>query len=179
MGETALASPDCSLAQCRTLCDFVNRWNSHSSVCTPMKVSGCWRGTATMSHEWHSQAKRMYIRHIATQLMDASRRVVASSSPLLFFSRKTHVPFFGLSPWDRWTRAKKELFQLLDKVIEKRQQPIPSQSSFARNGLSSEAILRLSICHSEVGTDVVLVLRLHRMKWRLYSVRFSKDLNSN
>ena len=61
-------------------------------------------------------------RKLAIQLMDASRRVVASSSPLLFFSRKTHVPFFGLSQWDRWTRAKKELFQLLDKVIEKRQE---------------------------------------------------------
>ncbi len=59
-------------------------------------------------------------RELATQLTDASRRVVASSSPLLFFSRKTHVPFLGLSPWDRWTRAKKELFQLLEKGIEKR-----------------------------------------------------------
>ena len=61
-------------------------------------------------------------RALATRLMDASRRVVASSSPLLFFSRKTHVPFFGFSPWDRWTKAKRELFQLLDEVIEKRQQ---------------------------------------------------------
>ena len=61
-------------------------------------------------------------RDLVTQLMEASRRVVASSSPLLFFSRKTHLPFFGLSPWDRWTRAKKDLFRLLDDVIEKRQQ---------------------------------------------------------
>ena len=61
-------------------------------------------------------------RALATRLMDASRRVVASSSPLLFFSRKTHVHFFGFSPWDRWTKAKRELFQLLDEVIEKRQQ---------------------------------------------------------
>ena len=61
-------------------------------------------------------------RMLAARLMDASRRVVASSSPLLFFSRKAHVPFFGFSPWDRWTKAKKELFHLLDEVIEKRQQ---------------------------------------------------------
>lgn len=61
-------------------------------------------------------------RDLVTRLMEASRRVVASSSPLLFFSRKTHLPFFGLSPWDRWTRAKKDLFRLLDGVIEKRQQ---------------------------------------------------------
>lgn len=61
-------------------------------------------------------------RVMAMQLMDASRKVVASSSPLLFFSRKTHVPFFGFSPWDRWGQAKKNLFRLLDEVIEKRQQ---------------------------------------------------------
>lgn len=66
-------------------------------------------------------------RSLATQLMDASRRVVASSSPLLFFSQKTHLPFFGFSPWDRWTKAKKDLFRLLDDVIEKRQKnTIPS-----------------------------------------------------
>jgi cytochrome P450 len=53
--------------------------------------------------------------------MDASRRVVANSSPLLFFSRKTHIPFFGLSPWDRWRKAKAHLFHLLDEVIEQRQ----------------------------------------------------------
>jgi len=61
-------------------------------------------------------------RALVTRLMDASRRVVASSSPLLFFSRKTHVPFFGFSPWDRWSKAKKDLLSLLDEVIEKRQQ---------------------------------------------------------
>jgi cytochrome P450 family 110 len=61
-------------------------------------------------------------RELVTKLMNASRKVCASSSPLLFFSRKTHVPFFGLSPWDRWTKAKKELFRLLDEVIEDRLQ---------------------------------------------------------
>jgi len=61
-------------------------------------------------------------RELASQLIDASRKVVASSSPLLFFSRKTHLPFFGLSPWDRWRKAKKNLFQLFDRVIEQRQQ---------------------------------------------------------
>jgi cytochrome P450 family 110 len=61
-------------------------------------------------------------REMAMRLMDASRKVVASSSPLLFFSRKTHLPFLGLSPWDRWVRAKKDLFRLLDEVIGKRQQ---------------------------------------------------------
>jgi cytochrome P450 len=59
-------------------------------------------------------------RELSSQLMDASRAVVASSSPLLFFSKKTHIPFFGLSPWDRWRKAKRELLQLLDMIIEDR-----------------------------------------------------------
>jgi cytochrome P450 family 110 len=61
-------------------------------------------------------------RELVKQLMDVSRQVVASSSPLLFFSRRTHFTFFGFSPWDRWTKAKKALFRLLDQVIENRQQ---------------------------------------------------------
>ncbi len=60
-------------------------------------------------------------REIAIKLMSASRRVVASSSPVLFFSRKTHRSFFGLSPWDRWVASKKDLFIMLDCVIEERQ----------------------------------------------------------
>jgi cytochrome P450 family 110 len=59
-------------------------------------------------------------RQLAMQLMNASRAVVASASPLLFFSQKTHLSFLGLSPWDRWRQAKKDLFQLLEKVIEDR-----------------------------------------------------------
>jgi cytochrome P450 family 110 len=57
---------------------------------------------------------------IVRQLMDASRKVVASSSPLLFFSKRTHFSFLGLSPWDRWEKAKANLFSLLDRVIEQR-----------------------------------------------------------
>lgn len=71
-------------------------------------------------------------RELAIQLMDASRRVVANSSPLLFFSQKTHVPCFGFSPWDRWTKAKNDLFRLLDEVIEKR-----GQSSFQSDDILS------------------------------------------
>ena len=59
-------------------------------------------------------------RDLAMKLMNASRRVVASSHPLLFFSRKTHISFCGLTPWDRLKAAKQELFQLLDQVIEDR-----------------------------------------------------------
>ncbi len=59
-------------------------------------------------------------RMLAIELMKASRQVVASSNPLLFFSRRTHVSFLGLSPWDRWVKAKKHLFALLDQVIAER-----------------------------------------------------------
>jgi cytochrome P450 family 110 len=55
------------------------------------------------------------------QLIRASQRVVARASPLLFFTRMTHLPFCGVSPWDRWNKAKRGLQQLLDQVIEHRQ----------------------------------------------------------
>lgn len=55
-------------------------------------------------------------------LMDASRRVVASSHPLLFFSSKTHFPLLGWSPWDRWQTAKQSLFALLDRIVAERAQ---------------------------------------------------------
>lgn len=57
----------------------------------------------------------------ASHLIRASQKVVACASPLLFFSRKSHVSFLGLSPWDRWKKAKNELQHYLDQVIEKRQ----------------------------------------------------------
>ena len=77
-------------------------------------------------------------RQLALQLMNASRVVVASASPLLFFSQKTHIPFFGLSPWDRWRKAKKELFHLLDSVIEDR----------LKNNVLSDDILSL-LCNAK------------------------------
>ena len=59
---------------------------------------------------------------LVTQLIQASRKVVANSSPLLFFSRKTHLSFLGLTPWDRWCGAKQNLHRCLDQVIDKRAQ---------------------------------------------------------
>ena len=59
---------------------------------------------------------------LVTQLIQASQKVVASSSPLLFFSRKTHFTFLGLTPWDRWNVAKQDLHRCLDQVINKRTQ---------------------------------------------------------
>jgi cytochrome P450 len=57
-------------------------------------------------------------REMAQLMVDASHRMVAAASPLLFFSRKTHVSFLGFTPWDRWSRAKRELFMLFDQAIE-------------------------------------------------------------
>ena len=61
-------------------------------------------------------------RQQAKRLMEASQNVVAKSSPLLFFSRRTHFSFLGISPWDRWTIAKRDLHQALDQVIDQRLQ---------------------------------------------------------
>jgi len=58
--------------------------------------------------------------NLVAKLIQASQKVVASSSPLLFFSRKTHFSFLGLTPWDRWCDAKKHLHRCLEEVIDKR-----------------------------------------------------------
>ena len=55
---------------------------------------------------------------IVQRMMAASRNVVAKSNPLLFFSKKTHVSFLGLSPLDRWRAAQQGLTQLFDEVID-------------------------------------------------------------
>jgi cytochrome P450 len=57
---------------------------------------------------------------IVEHLIQTSQKMVASASPLLFFSRKSHLSFLGLSPWDRWNKTKNELQRYLDQVIEKR-----------------------------------------------------------
>ena len=58
--------------------------------------------------------------NLAKELFHASQKVVASSSPLLFFSRKTHFSFLGLTPWDNWNDAKQNLHRCLGQVIDKR-----------------------------------------------------------
>ncbi len=64
---------------------------------------------------------------LANRMMAASRKVVASASPFLFFTSKSQFSFFGLSPWDRWRRAKEELQALLNQIIETRQRAnVPS-----------------------------------------------------
>lgn len=61
-------------------------------------------------------------RELASKLTRSSQRIVATSSPLLFFSRRSHISFLGLTPWDRWQAAKQELHQALEQVIDSRLQ---------------------------------------------------------
>lgn len=53
-------------------------------------------------------------------LVRASKRMIKGMHPLLFFSKRAHVSFFGLSPWDRFVRARRELDQLMDELIAER-----------------------------------------------------------
>lgn len=53
-------------------------------------------------------------------LIESSRRVINSIRPLLLFTRRSHISFFGLTPWDRFLRAKQDLFEQMDRIIESR-----------------------------------------------------------
>ena len=54
------------------------------------------------------------------RMFDAGREVVKRASPLLFFTSRTHVSFFGFSPWDRYTKAKAELSRAIDDELDDR-----------------------------------------------------------
>jgi len=55
------------------------------------------------------------------RMFEAGREVVKRASPLLFFSKKTHFSFFGLSPWDRYLKAKADLSAAIDSELDDRQ----------------------------------------------------------
>jgi cytochrome P450 len=82
---------------------------------------------------------------LAEAMMNASRAVVASAHPLLFFSKKMHFSWWGLSPWDRWQKARSKLFELLDQTVSQRQE----------SNLARDDILTL-LCHAtyEDGTPI-------------------------
>jgi cytochrome P450 len=54
------------------------------------------------------------------RMFAAGREVVKRASPLLFFTTRTHVSFFGLSPWDRYSKAKAELVDAIDIELDDR-----------------------------------------------------------
>ena len=62
------------------------------------------------------------------QLMSRARSLVEKSHPVLFFSPKMQFHFLGLSPWDRFTRAKTQLRNAFDAELLRRQQdPAPRE----------------------------------------------------
>ncbi|MBL8891692.1 MAG: cytochrome P450 [Planctomycetaceae bacterium] len=57
---------------------------------------------------------------LAEKMFVASKVLANRASPLLFFTSRTHVRFLGLTPWDRWLKARRELCDLLDIAIDAR-----------------------------------------------------------
>jgi cytochrome P450 len=60
------------------------------------------------------------------QLVRLSQRMICGIHPLLFFSAKTHVKFLGLSPWDRFLKARHNLVTLLKRLIAARRRSADS-----------------------------------------------------
>lgn len=56
----------------------------------------------------------------SAHLFDLARRSVDAVAPILFFTPRAHVPFFGLSPWDRLQQASNELRSALRSEIDRR-----------------------------------------------------------
>lgn len=67
-------------------------------------------------------------RQAAVQMMEASHQMVAAAHPLLFFTRRAHFSFLGLSPWDRWKKAKSRLTRLFDQASETRRESAVERS---------------------------------------------------
>jgi cytochrome P450 len=59
---------------------------------------------------------------LVTQLVAASQDIVRKSNPILFFSKRTHVSFLGMSPWDRYLQAKRVLYDRFDQIQNQRRQ---------------------------------------------------------
>ncbi len=55
-----------------------------------------------------------------TNLMRLARKAIRDISPLLFFSPKLHFSFLGLSPWDRFVRARNRLREAFDVELASR-----------------------------------------------------------
>ena len=84
--------------------------------------------------------------YIVRRLLDAGRGLVKGSSALLFFSRKMHFSFLGLSPWDRFRAAIDRLDAVLDEEIDRRT---------AHDAMSAEDILSLLVgARYEDGTPI-------------------------
>lgn len=66
------------------------------------------------------------------KLMRLARETIRRSLPILFFSPRTQISFFGLSPWDRFLNARKQLRNAFDEELSRRKQnPRPSEDVFS------------------------------------------------
>lgn len=54
-------------------------------------------------------------------LVQRCKTMIQRLSPLLFFTRRTHFSLLGLSPWDRFVKAKTDLYSHIDRIIDERQ----------------------------------------------------------
>ena len=55
----------------------------------------------------------------ANDLINKSQKVLKLSLPIFFFSSKSQFRLMGLSPWDRFERARKDLRAAINQIIEK------------------------------------------------------------
>jgi cytochrome P450 len=130
-------------------------------------------------------------REMAQHMIDASHRTVAAASPLLFFSRKTHVSFLGLTPWDRWSKAKANLFTLFDKAIEVRKRTVAQREdilsllcdakyedgqSISREHIHAELMTFLFAGHETTALTLTwAIYHLHRCRQHLVRLREELD----
>ncbi len=54
-----------------------------------------------------------------SDLIAASKLFVDSVNPILLFTRRSHFSFLGISPWDRFIKAKAQLVELIDRIIDR------------------------------------------------------------
>jgi cytochrome P450 len=57
---------------------------------------------------------------LAERMFTTSKRLANRAHPLLFFTPRSHFSLLGLSPWDRWLQAKRQMCDLLDVAIDAR-----------------------------------------------------------
>lgn len=57
---------------------------------------------------------------LAERMFTASKSLANRANPLLFFTSRSHVRFLGLTPWDRWLDARRQMCALLDIAIDAR-----------------------------------------------------------
>ena len=57
----------------------------------------------------------------ANELTDKAQAVIKHTHPAFIFSSKTQIKFFGLSPWDRFLKARQDLRKAAYREIEERE----------------------------------------------------------